>query len=120
MSLLTKVTFPSFALKIAAELHAPSPGSSDRKGAAVVVAHPMTGIKEQTSTDYAKVLAKAGFYALTFDAGYRGESTGEPRGLEDPHQRVEDIKSAVTYLTTLDGKVDPRKIGVLGICASGG
>lgn len=120
MTAPAKVQFPAFALKIAGEIFAPGSGSPDRKGAAVVVSHPMTGVKEQTSTTYARLLAKDGFYALTFDAGYQGESSGEPHGLEDPHQRVEDIKSAVTYLSTLKGKVDPQRIGVLGICASGG
>ncbi|KAK3839969.1 MAG: Alpha/Beta hydrolase protein [Linnemannia gamsii] len=60
-----------------------------------------------------------GFITLAFDHRSQGASEGTPRHLEDPFAGAEDTKSAVTYLTTLD-KVNPKRIGVLGICAGGG
>lgn len=113
------VSFLSRNLKIAAHLYQAKAGSPDRSKAAIIICHPWTSIKEQSPANYARVLTQAGFICLAYDAAYQGESEGEPRNLEDPYQRVEDIKSAVTYLVGRKD-VNSDKIGVLGICASGG
>ncbi|OJI88971.1 hypothetical protein ASPTUDRAFT_70618 [Aspergillus tubingensis CBS 134.48] len=120
------ITFPSATHTLSGHLyhHPPSPTPSTPNETpltpALILSHPMTGVKEQTTTLYATHLHLAGFTTLTFDAAYQGSSTGHPRGLEDPFQRVEDIKAAVTYLSTSVPGVDTSRIGVVGICASGG
>jgi len=114
-----RITFKNSNLKMAGNLYLPAKMDEAKKYAAIVCTHPGGGVKEQTSGLYAQKLAEQGYVTLAFDASHQGESEGEPRFLEDPTQRVEDIRCAVDYLTTLTF-VDAQRIGALGICAGGG
>jgi fermentation-respiration switch protein FrsA (DUF1100 family) len=115
----TSVIFNKGSLKIAGNLYLPEKMEPNKKYPAIVVVHPGGGVKEQTAGLYAQKLSQQGFIALAFDAAHQGASEGFPRFLEDPAARVEDIRSAVDYLTTLS-YVEADKIGALGICAGGG
>ncbi|HET8528444.1 MAG TPA: alpha/beta fold hydrolase [Gaiellaceae bacterium] len=66
---------------------------------------------------YHEALAEAGFGVLVLD--YRGfGDSGGPRELS-PRVQLEDLRNAVTYLTTRDD-VDPDAIGVFGTGGTGG
>ena len=111
--------FPNGPWKMAGNLYLPQNFEQGKKYPALIVVHPGGGVKEQTSGLYAKKLAAKGFITLAYDASHQGESEGLPRYLENPTERVEDIRSAVDYLTTLP-QVNADEIGVVGICAGGG
>ena len=114
-----KVTFQNNEHDMAGILFFPDDFDETKQYAAFPVASPAGAVKEQIATNYGSRLAKYGFIALAFDTSHQGESGGNPRQLEAPYERVEDIKCAIDYLTTLP-YVDNERIGKFGVCAGAG
>jgi fermentation-respiration switch protein FrsA (DUF1100 family) len=117
--MLQHLTIPRGPIELAADLHLPGNPDSAAPLRAVVVSTPGSSVKEQIGANYASRLAARGIAALVFDPAHQGQSGGEPRDFEDPYVRGEDISYAIDALGTIPG-IDPRRIGVLGICAGGG
>ena len=113
------VTYMLHGLKIAANVY--TPANYDPKGsyAAVVVAHPNGGVKEQTAGLYAQRLAEKGYITIVADAAYQGASEGQPRTVDKPANRIEDIHGMADFITQYPG-VDTKRLGLLGICGGGG
>ena len=118
---IERVTYPArnIGTRIVANVFKPAGFQPSRKYAAIVVTHPFGGVKEQTSGLYALRLAEQGFLTLAYDASYQGESGGEPRLMEVPGQRLDDISCGIDFLAQ-HPQVDAARIGSLGICAGGG
>ena len=115
---IESVNFPNQQINLSGNIFKPKKNLQE-KYPAIVVGHPSGGVKEQTAGVYAALLAEKGFLTLAFDASYQGESGGEPRYLESPSARIEDMRCAVDFLTTRQD-VNTEKIAILGMCASGG
>jgi uncharacterized protein len=113
------LTIPRGPIELAGALHLPERFDPAVAHPAVVLSTPGSSVKEQIAANYASRLAGAGFVALAFDPAHQGQSGGEPRDVEDPYRRGEDISYAIDALQALPG-VDPQRIGALGICAGGG
>lgn len=76
-------------------------------------------MKEQASGLYAQKLAEMGYCTLAFDPSFTKENGGFPRGVASPDINTEDFSAVVDFLSNTD-KVDPERIGILGICGFGG
>lgn len=113
------VSFKNGSLAMAGEIRFPSGFDASQQYAALVITTPGSNVKEQIGAFYGERMAARGFVTLAFDPSYQGQSGGEPRDLEDPAARVEDVRCAVDFLTTLP-YVGEGRIGILGVCAGGG
>ena len=114
----SKVTFINrYGITLAADLYVPK--DADGKLPAIAVSGPFGAVKEQCSGLYAQTMAERGFLTIAFDPSFTGESGGYPRCMASPDINTEDFMAAVDYLS-LNDKVDPDRIGIIGICGWGG
>lgn len=113
------VNYPLNGLAIAANIYTPANYDPSKKYPTIVVAHPNGGVKEQVAGLYAQRLAEKGYITITADAAYQGASGGEPRNVDKPANRIEDIHGMTDYIAQYPG-VDNSRLGLLGICGGGG
>ncbi|EPG4103782.1 MULTISPECIES: alpha/beta hydrolase [Pseudomonas aeruginosa group] len=106
-------------LDIVANVYTPASYDPKQKYPAIVVAHPNGGVKEQVAGLYAQRLAEQGYITIAMDAAYQGGSGGEPRNVDKPAYRIDDIHGAADFIIQYAG-VDKDRLGVLGICGGGG
>ena len=114
-----KVTFTNrYGITLAADVYEPK-NLGNKKVAALAVAGPFGGVKEQSSGRYAQEMAARGYITVAFDPSYNGESGGEPRNVASPEIYTEDFMAAVDFLG-LQKNVDRERIGIIGVCGFGG
>ena len=113
------VTYKLNGIDIAANVYTPANYDSSKNYPAVVVAHPNGGVKEQVAGLYAQRLAESGYITIAADASYQGASGGEPRSVDKPANRIEDIRGMADFITQYSG-VNTDRLGLLGVCGGGG
>lgn len=114
----TKVCFENrYGITLAGDLYLPK--NTEGKLPAIAVSGPFGAVKEQSSGLYAQTMAERGFVTLAFDPSFTGESGGQPRYTASPDINTEDFQSAVDFLCLHD-RVDPERVGLIGICGWGG
>jgi fermentation-respiration switch protein FrsA (DUF1100 family) len=113
------VSYKLNGLDIAANVYTPANYDPAKKYPAVVVAHPNGGVKEQVAGLYAQRLAESGYIAIAADASYQGASGGQPRNVDKPANRIEDIRGMADFITQFAG-TDANHLALLGICGGGG
>ncbi|MDZ7347193.1 MAG: alpha/beta hydrolase, partial [candidate division KSB1 bacterium] len=113
------VSYKLNGIDISANVYTPPGYDPSKKYPAIAVAHPNGGVKEQVAGLYAQRLAEAGYITIAADAAFQGASGGEPRRVDKPFYRIEDIRGMADFLIRYPG-VDAERLGLFGICGGGG
>lgn len=114
-----EVAFPSDGLRLAGHLYLP-PGAPPAGGwPALAMAGPMTSVKEETLPHYAIELARSGFATLTFDNRNFGASEGRSPHHLNTSEQAEDLKNAISYLTS-HPDVNADRVGLACVCLGAG
>ncbi|AZD66461.1 hypothetical protein SAMN04489802_3937 [Pseudomonas chlororaphis] len=113
------VSYRLNGLDISANVYTPANYDPAKQYPVVVVAHPNGGVKEQVAGLYAQRLADQGYITIAADAAYQGASGGQPRSVDKPAYRIEDIHGMADFIARYPG-VDNTRLGLLGICGGGG
>ena len=113
-----KITFVNrYGITLAADMYVPK--SAVGRLPAIAVSGPFGAVKEQCSGLYAQTMAERGYITIAFDPSFTGESGGNVRYMASPDINTEDFMAAVDFLS-LNERVDPDRIGIIGICGWGG
>lgn len=116
----TRVTYKNrYGITIAADLYTAKDLDKSSQHPALIIGPSHGGVKEQMPGVWANQLAQRGYVSLAFDPSYKGDSGGEPRFVSSPEIFMEDFNAGVDFLGTLD-YVSRDRIGLIGICGSGG
>ena len=113
------VTYKLAGLDISANVYTPANYDPAKKTPAVAVAHPNGGVKEQTAGLYGQRLAEQGYVTIVADAAFQGASGGQPRCVDKPAYRTEDIHGMADFIAQYPG-VDAARLALFGICGGGG
>ena len=115
-----KVTFNNrLGITLVADLYVAKTIDRSQRHPALVVGGPYGAVKEQSSGLYAQTMAERGYITIAHDPSYVGESGGQPHDTASAEALVEDFNAGVDFLGRLPF-VDRERIGVLGVCGSGG
>ncbi|KAJ9491870.1 hypothetical protein VN97_g1375 [Penicillium thymicola] len=110
-----KIKYPSHGETLSGILFRPT---NVTKPPGVVITGPYSFVKEQAPLQYATRLADEGYAALIFYPRTVGESTGQPRRLENPKMKNEDMVVGLNYLSAR-GDVNLSQLFLVGICQGG-